>query len=378
MSSNYGIHANSAHIVVDRCNIAYNVNNGIYASGGTAVITNNIIHHNSSDGISLEGNVQPCEIRNNTIVDNGSYGICKIGSAEPNINNNIIWDNNGSLYDISSKVNFNCIQGEYTGDGIHNIINQNPQFRNAGSDDYHLTNDSNCIDTGDPNFVADDNETDIDGENRVMDGNSDDVNRVDIGADEFHYCSGRVDIFPASPDGIVNFRDFVVLADAWLTSAGDDDYNDVVDFADNNHIDLGDLNEFCSCWLYMTGGYESGFGGEIQPEGEGGGSESLLPPPVDANIIIRIVDINDNNEITIGVDESITLYLRLSTTEQGSLGIFDVEAMSPIRILVPSTTENTTPMTRTTPTMAQQEYWQNQVHSLVMSVQVMSSLRELP
>ena len=48
---------------------------------------------------------------------------------------------------------------------------------------------------------------------------------------------------------------------------------------------------------------------------------------MDANIIIRIVDIDDNNEITIGVNESITLYLRLTTTEQGSLDILDVEAM---------------------------------------------------
>ena len=318
----YGIYAEFAHIVVDRCNIADN-DIGISAWAGTAVITNNIIHHNRYHGICLRDLIdEPCEIRNNTIVGNVGYGIYRdYGYADPNINSCIIWGNTsgGLPTEMFNNVNFNCIQ-DYTGDGIGNI-SSDPCFRDAGTDDYHLTNDSNCIERGDPNFVANDNKTDIDGENRVIDVN------VDMGADEFHYCSGRVDIFPASPDGIVNFLDFVVLADAWMTSAGDDDYNDVVDFADNNHIDLGDLNEFCSCWLYMIGDYGSGIGGQGPPAGGGGGSGPPSPPPVDANIIIRIVDVNDNNEITVGVNESITLYLRLSTTEQGSLGIFDVEAM---------------------------------------------------
>lgn len=45
-------------------------------------------------------------------------------------------------------------------------------------DDLHLLWDSNCINTGDPNFTFDANERDIDGEPRVM------VGRIDMGADE--------------------------------------------------------------------------------------------------------------------------------------------------------------------------------------------------
>lgn len=45
--------------------------------------------------------------------------------------------------------------------------------------DYHLTALSPCMDRGDPNFVADEGETDFDGEPRIMNC------RVDIGADEF-------------------------------------------------------------------------------------------------------------------------------------------------------------------------------------------------
>jgi len=47
--------------------------------------------------------------------------------------------------------------------------------------DYHLLPTSPCINTGDPNFTPGPNETDIDGEPRVM------LGRVDMGADETFY-----------------------------------------------------------------------------------------------------------------------------------------------------------------------------------------------
>jgi hypothetical protein len=46
--------------------------------------------------------------------------------------------------------------------------------------DYHLRPDSPCINAGDPNYISEPNETDIDGEQRVMFG------RIDMGADEFN------------------------------------------------------------------------------------------------------------------------------------------------------------------------------------------------
>ena len=344
-----GISASDVNITVDRCNIADNGYCGIYVEGGSSVVArirnniihhsgcgirlwgasceirNNIIHHNDSHGygIYLEGS--PCEIRNNTIADNGSYGIYKeFWNSEPdNINGNIIWGNTWEIYTYNgsfNNVNYNCIQDGW-GSGLGNI-SSDPCFRNPDVNDYHLKYTSQCIDKGDLNFIAQAGETDIDGEDRIIDGNSDGSARVDMGADEFHLCSGRVDMLPTPPDGIVNFLDFVVLADAWMTGNGDDGYNDVVDFADNSRIDVNDLAAFCGCWLYATDGYENSFVVESEP-----GPPLLLLPPVDANIIIRIVDINDNNEITIDVNESITLYLRLTTTEQGSLGILDVDVM---------------------------------------------------
>jgi hypothetical protein len=68
---------------------------------------------------------------------------------------------------------YSDIQGGYGG-GTGNI-NANPQFTDGW---IHLSGTSPCIDTGDPQYAAEANETDIDGDIRVK-------NRVDMGADEF-------------------------------------------------------------------------------------------------------------------------------------------------------------------------------------------------
>ncbi|MGB8225628.1 MAG: right-handed parallel beta-helix repeat-containing protein, partial [Sedimentisphaerales bacterium] len=242
-----GIYADYADIVVDRCDIANNSKfdnyDGIDVSGGSAVIKNNIIHHNAGySGIYLNY-VQSAEIRNNTIADN-SRGIC--GDCDPNIKNNIIWGNDvDSLDGTFTKVNYNCIEGNYP--GINNI-NLNPQFRdvNDGVDDYHLAYDSNCIDKGDPYF-SDANEKDIDGENRIMDGNNDGNSRVDIGADEF--CP-----YDLSQDGFVDFSDFAVFARSWKTLDGNANYNDRCDFYNDGKIDYKDLYIFCNHWLWPFDG----------------------------------------------------------------------------------------------------------------------------
>lgn len=49
---------------------------------------------------------------------------------------------------------------------------------------YHLLPDSPCIDAGDPGYVAEPNETDLDRKPRVLDGNGDAIAVVDMGAYE--------------------------------------------------------------------------------------------------------------------------------------------------------------------------------------------------
>ena len=50
-------------------------------------------------------------------------------------------------------------------------------------------------------------------------------------------------------DGVVDFRDYAAMADAWLTEAGSPDYNEVYDLYDDNVIDIADLAVFSQNWL---------------------------------------------------------------------------------------------------------------------------------
>jgi hypothetical protein len=91
-----------------------------------------------------------------------------------------IWNNDNSIITIS----YSDVQGGWLGLGN---IDGDPCFVEAGfwdangvwvEGDYHLLDDSPCIDTGDPNYIAEPNETDLDGNPRVSGG------RIDMGAYE--------------------------------------------------------------------------------------------------------------------------------------------------------------------------------------------------
>lgn len=234
-----------------------NRDSGIYCGrDSTAAIKNNWIYHNGGPGIWCSYVASPPLIRNNTIVDNADYGIEKDWGAAPNISNCIIWGNtDGQLQNCTAI--YSCIQN---GDTSNGNINTDPLFYDDPNDpnNYHLSSQSPCIDTGDPNFEPNDpNETDIDGEKRVIDGDANGTAIVDMGADEFYWS-------PADFDGdeIVNFFDYAVFASAWRTTPGESNYNDTYDLADNNSIDYNDLRLFCKDWLWEPAwekSYASGF-----------------------------------------------------------------------------------------------------------------------
>jgi hypothetical protein len=113
--------------------------------------------------------------------------------------------------------------------------------------DYHLTADSACIDTGDPNFNPDPNMTDIDGERRVVDGDANGTEIVDMGADEYYWSPADF-----NSDGIVNFFDYALFANVWQKTSDVNDYNDIYDLVDNNCIDYNDFARFCEDWLWQT------------------------------------------------------------------------------------------------------------------------------
>jgi hypothetical protein len=106
--------------------------------------------------------------------------------------------------------------------------------------------DSPCIDTGDnnaPNLPA----TDFDGHPRIIDGDCNDTEVVDMGAFEFNYAyMGDFDY-----NCRVNFADLSIFGLAWRSQPGDFNW----DFACNigipadNVIDRLDLAVFADNWL---------------------------------------------------------------------------------------------------------------------------------
>jgi len=95
------------------------------------------------------------------------------------LQNCIVWGNTGGSINISPSfvlpVRHSCVEGGWPGLGN---IDADPIFINHQLGDYHLQSLSPCINAGDPNYVAEPNETDLDGRPRVIGG------RIDMGAYE--------------------------------------------------------------------------------------------------------------------------------------------------------------------------------------------------
>ncbi len=160
-------------------------------------------------------------IRDCTIVGNESWGIfsdyecesiitnCTISGngggihayySNVTMHNSILWDNNGSAIELendsSLNVSYSNVEGGSPQSHIlpdckliwgQGNIDVDPLFDNG----YHLSAFSPCINSGDPDFIPEPNETDIDGEGRIING------RIDIGSDEFNSEKPIIKTFPS-------------------------------------------------------------------------------------------------------------------------------------------------------------------------------------
>ena len=262
---------------ITNCVIAGNTTSGDYAYGGgiyakdtSATIANCTIVGNSADtgggGIYCLG-YGDLSIVNCTIVGNSSShggGISAQAHAEPVVVNCILWGDTaavgpeidvgyGSLHPVSMTVSHSDVAGGQAavyvvdwgtliwGDGN---IDADPLFvdpdgidgdPNSWEDnDYHLGLGSPCVDAGDPTFIADPDDRDIDGQWRVWDGDDDGDWRVDMGSDEFaSHCPGDL-----NGDGQIGLADLAgLLANYGATNGmtpadGDADLDGDVDLSD--------------------------------------------------------------------------------------------------------------------------------------------------
>jgi len=286
-TSGAGIYCEYSNLTVSNCAIQNNAGNGIYDSyTPSTTITNSIIRGNRGNGIyckeigqgveievknnwihnngtNNDGNgiyiynyyatPGPAVIRNNTIVNNASYGINSYVADDANISNCIVWYNNSGQYQLHANngdfqnVRYSCIQN---GDTNNGNIDDDPLFYNDPNDpnNFHLSSNSPCIDAGNP-FADYAGETDIDGEGRVKDGNADGIERVDMGADEFYWSPADF-----NGDRIVNFIDYARFTNAWQSQPGNSNWDPDCNIGTpvNNRIDYNDLAVFCEDWLWQS------------------------------------------------------------------------------------------------------------------------------
>ena len=162
-------------------------------------ISNCIFAGNSAESGGAIGNIEGYpRIKNCTFTGNRAQDECDAVGERGRFRNCILWANTGQspqpIPDCYGGY-YSCIQG-WTGalGGIGNI-NEDPLFVEPGywnangtpddanddvwvDGDYHLLPGSPCIDSGDPNYIAGPNETDLDGGPRIIGG------RIDMGAYE--------------------------------------------------------------------------------------------------------------------------------------------------------------------------------------------------
>jgi parallel beta-helix repeat protein len=265
-----GIYVDTCDAYITSCVVSDNSRDGVYCKGRIPVITNNVIHHNAITsgnyyGLYLYNPLAGAVVRGNTVVYNQKPGIRLDGTNKPTITNCIVWGNEGSeLYSDQYQVRYSCVENGYSGTGN---ISADPCFVNADVNDYHINENSPCIDKGNSSVVQP-NETDIDGKKRLLDGDGNDTVIVDLGADEYYWSPADF-----NENGDVNFIDFAILAAAWKSIYGNTNYNEECDLEDDNVIDFKDIRLFCEDWLWdkdtaqgymmgMGGGGDSGFGGE--------------------------------------------------------------------------------------------------------------------
>jgi len=182
--------------------------NSAYWGGGVAcdssspTFTNCIISGNSAawDGGGVCCYSSSPTFTNCAILGNSAYngGGIYCSSSTPTFRNSIIWGNTATssgnqiyTYDSSSSVtlSYSCYANsanDVAGAGQvnpDNCINTNPLF--VGGGNYHLQATSPCIDAGSNSLVPAGITTDLDGYARIVDGDGDTIDEVDMGAYEY-------------------------------------------------------------------------------------------------------------------------------------------------------------------------------------------------
>ena len=209
-----GIYIDGARDLIIERNLCYNNQYGIEIgnehSGTTTqdiIVRNNIVHSNSYAGLLIGGyvgNVTNCTVSGNTTYANNTSNtwrgelelsdklsnstfennifyatntdnlIILAEGTEPSgisLNYNIVYHSNGTSSDdfdwYGTSYSFTDFQTN-TSNSVNSNFG-NPNFSNVGTFDFHLQSPSDAINGGNPNYTVANNETDYDGDDRIID-----------------------------------------------------------------------------------------------------------------------------------------------------------------------------------------------------------------
>ena len=166
-------------------------NNNTYRGGGiccqtsSPILANVTIYGNTANsGGGIYCNDTSCpSLSNVTISENTANhggGIACNGNCTPSLLNSIMWNNQIEelylIYSSTITITYSDIMGGWTGEGN---INEDPLFEDPSNGDFHLTENSPCIDAGNTASVPDPDGT-----------------IIDIGAYYFH----QSDVIPPTAD----------------------------------------------------------------------------------------------------------------------------------------------------------------------------------
>ncbi|MHC4500362.1 MAG: PASTA domain-containing protein, partial [Planctomycetota bacterium] len=265
---------------------------GMFNDYSNPTVTNCTFSSNSAGGGGGMANdwgsdsiVTGCTFSGNSATDHGG-GMSNVESS-PIVTNCILWGNTASNgneialgYFSTIYVDYCDVRGGLVGiydDGSDNTINWGsgnidagplfvrnpddgadgwgddpctPSIDEGANDDFgnlQLSAGSPCIDAGDSNSVPADITNDLDGYPRIIDGNCDQTQVVDIGAHEFNYR--YLGDFDSQCD--VDLEDFGIFAMAWQTQPADVDWNPVCDISEpaDDLVDMADARVLGENWL---------------------------------------------------------------------------------------------------------------------------------
>lgn len=202
---------------------------GIYASGVTVTLINNLFAKNSQTSGSSQGGAiwvnasATLNVINNTISQNTAAGgggglACQVNGVTEvlNVYNNIIWGNSaaGNGADVwlagtgqKKTFLFNDVHGMYgVWDIAQNLQDVDPQFFDPVNGDYHLRGTSPCLNAG-TNGAPSIPLVDLDGNIRISNAT------VDLGSYEFNNSA----LHPAdiNADLVISTAEFNAYAAAW-------------------------------------------------------------------------------------------------------------------------------------------------------------------